>query len=99
MMHSNWSFHDPPNLAVITLSQIIELGHPILYVSHDSDDGGWQFLHGGDVQMQDARVVALREIVERDPTLLELADLPLGWYAWRSSVSEPWIRVPHERGA
>jgi|RhiMetdeSRZDD1v2_1073273.scaffolds.fasta_scaffold342507_2 hypothetical protein len=32
------------------------------------------------------------EIVRFDPTVQELADLPLGWYAWRNAVGEPWQR-------
>jgi hypothetical protein len=43
-MDDLWPFHDSPNVAVITLVQIIEQGHPVLYVTHDDDDGAWQFL-------------------------------------------------------
>jgi hypothetical protein len=96
-MQRNWPFDDPPNVAVFALAQIIEHGYPVLYVSHDCDDGAWQFLHGGDFQMEDARLVSLRGMVERDPTLLQLADLPLGWYAWRSSATEPWVRASKEQ--
>ena len=31
---NNWLFDDPPNIAVITTSQVLQ-GNPILYVSHD----------------------------------------------------------------
>lgn len=31
----------------------------------------------------------------RDPSLAELADLPLGWYAERGKVGEPWVRRKH----
>jgi hypothetical protein len=31
---------------------------------------------------------------QRDPTLLELADLPEGWRAWRERVGAPWQRAP-----
>ena len=91
-MTASWPFADPPNLAVITLKQIIELGHPICYVSHDQDDGGWQFLTGDDVDVADARVVALREMLVHDPTIASLADLPLGGYAWRTTTTDPWQR-------
>ena len=30
--------------------------------------------------------------VETDPSLRELADLPLGWWAKRAGPGEPWIR-------
>ena len=39
-----------------------------------------------------ARVVALGEVIGRDPTLAELYDLPCGWCATRSSVDTPWTR-------
>jgi hypothetical protein len=29
------------------------------------------------------------------PSLAELADLPLGWYAERAKVGEPWVRKKH----
>jgi hypothetical protein len=91
-VNASWPFADPPNLAVITLKQIIEQGHPIRYVSHDQDDGGWQFLTGDDVKVEDARVVALHTMLAHDPTLAALADLPLGSYAWRMATTEPWQR-------
>jgi hypothetical protein len=81
VVQDDWPFHDPPNTAVITLAQIIEHDYPVLYVCHDRDDGAWQFLHSGDVQIADARLVSLRGMSARDPTLLQLANLPLGWYA------------------
>jgi hypothetical protein len=58
---TSWPFADSPTTAVITLRQIIEQGHTIRYVSHDQDDGAWQFLNGEDINTDDARVVALRE--------------------------------------
>jgi hypothetical protein len=91
-MTGSWPFEDPSNLAVITLKRILDAEQPIRYVSHDLDHGGWQFLDGGDVDNEDALVVGLGTIVRFDATVGELADLPLGWYAWRSAVGEPWQR-------
>lgn len=66
---------------------------PILLVAHDAEDGGWQFLDGSDeVQAEDACVVGLGEVLKRDPSIAELADLPYGWIAWRSSNGAPWQR-------
>lgn len=39
-------FYDPPNVATIICRHILENGAPILYISHDEDDGAWQFLCG-----------------------------------------------------
>jgi hypothetical protein len=66
----------------------------ILHVRHDSDDHGWQF-HGSEARAEDAKMIALEEAVDLDPSVLELADLPVGWHAWRKSVEDPWIREPY----
>jgi hypothetical protein len=91
-MTAEWPFDQPRNCAVITLKRIIAGDRPILMVTHDLDDHGWQFLDGGDVDESDAAVVGLAGMVARDPSLLELADLPPGWCAWRASPTDPWRR-------
>jgi len=92
MPDSNWPFDDPKNVAVITLRQIIADGEPILHVSRDIEDGGWQFLGWGDPREEDARVVGLGTMVRLDPSIQELADLPPGWHAWREAANRPWQR-------
>ena len=87
----SWQFAPPRNCAVLTTHQVLEREEPILHVTHDSDDHGWQF-HGSEPRAEDAKVIALEEAVELDPSVWQLADLPPGWHAWRSSVEEPWIR-------
>ena len=87
-----WPFEDPENVATLTLRQIVHQGRPILLVSHDSDDGMWQFLTGESADMADAMIVSLREAYRIDPSIAELADLPLGWQAWRLAPCEPWQR-------
>jgi hypothetical protein len=92
----DWPFEDPPNVAVFTSKAIVEKQQWIYYVSHDEDDGAWQF-HTIDGPPQcdgDARIVSLRSIVEFDPTVARLADLPLGWYACRESTVHEWERQP-----
>jgi hypothetical protein len=41
-----WPFDQPRNCAVFTTRQVLEGAEPILHVTHDSDDHGWQFLGG-----------------------------------------------------
>jgi hypothetical protein len=89
----DWPFADTPNTASITTRQVLE-GAPILLVTHDEDDGGWQFLCGSTNDPADARVVGLGRMLERDGTLGELADLPEGWRASRVSADAPWERGP-----
>jgi hypothetical protein len=78
------------------MRQILRDGHPILLVSHDAEDGSWQFLTGGTFSTEDAMLVALRTVVKHDPSVCELADLPLGWVAQRESADSPWRRSRDE---
>ena len=81
-------------LAMLTTVNVLDRGHPILLVSHDEDDCGWQMLCGTTNHDDDARVVSLRSLYDRDPSLADLADLPMGWYAWRETLGETWRRAP-----
>jgi hypothetical protein len=92
MPNTPWPFDQLPDCAVITLRSIVVGGEPILHVTHDEDDHGWQFLGSGDVKDSVAAVVGLGEIVELDPSVLEVADMPPGWHAWRRSKSSRWER-------
>ena len=85
-------FTDPDDLACFTTRHVLDGEHPIRLVTHDEDDGGWQFLPGIDVVEADARIVGLGNVVKLDPTLLEVADLPLGGRAWRDGPGAPWTR-------
>ena len=64
---------------------------PILYVSHDEDDGGWQFLCGAENhEDKDAMIVSLLNIVERDPSVNALYEMPEGVCAERSDQNGEW---------
>ena len=92
----NWKFPDDPHVRVF-LSDTVHKGiEAVTYVSHDADDGAWQFL--GD-SMSDGGgpvISCFHHPIDRDPSLAELADLPLGWYAERAKLGEPWVRRKHE---
>jgi hypothetical protein len=88
-----WPFDQQKNCAVLTTTHIIKERNDILYVFHDEDDHGWQFHYGGNKSASDAMVVALEEIVALDPSVLEIADLPVGWKAWRSKRGASWQRA------
>ena len=95
-MAEDWRFAEPENMAVISLRQIVREGEPILHVTHDIEDDGWQFLGAGDAHPDDAIVVALRTVVRLDPSVQELADLPPGWRAWRRTSKDAWERSQQE---
>ena len=92
-MNDDWPFEDPENTAVFTTRQVLE-GAPIVRVSHDEDDGAWQFHTEAPPRETDARLIALSEAVELDPSLLELAGLPVGWVATRAAPGAPWMWHP-----
>lgn len=91
---TQWPFTDKPSTAVYTARDVIELWNPILFVTHDPDDGSWHFFSGPTVPDTDARIVALDEIIYGDPSVIELADLPRGWVAVRETMETPWQRHP-----
>jgi hypothetical protein len=92
VMQAAWPFEDPPNVAVLTTSDVVRDGDPILLVTRDAQEGDWQFLAAPGASMERAMLVALSEIVELDATVTVLADLPQGWRASRAGPGSPWIR-------
>ena len=62
----------------------------IRFVSHDDEDGKWQFLCGREHETEDARLVSLESIFEIDNSVGELADMPCGHQAERDTKSSIW---------
>lgn len=93
---ARWPFADPPNVAVFATSDVMDRNLPIVHVTHDEDDGAWQFhsANGAPDDPGEHRLVALEEIVKLDPSIIELADLPCGWRAVRDRRGGPWRREP-----
>jgi hypothetical protein len=90
----SWPFNDPPNVAVFTSARILNGDEWVYYVSHDADDGAWQ-LHpySGRTPLEEVKVVSLRSMIDLEPRLVELANLPLGWCAWREERGGEWERA------
>jgi hypothetical protein len=91
-----WPFDQPQNCAIFTTTHVMRDGHDIIYVFHDADDHGWQFHWAGEKSLADSMVVCLSEIVAHDPSVLEVADLPPGWKAWREKRGAAWRREKNE---
>lgn len=88
----NWKFPDPPHTRVF-LSETVHNGtEPVTYVSHDAEDGAWQFLGDSMAEGGGPVISCFHHPIDRDPSLTELADLPVGWYAKRTKVGDPWVR-------
>ncbi|MER8594993.1 hypothetical protein NKH33_26110 [Mesorhizobium sp. M1182] len=91
---TKWKFEDPQNVAVFVNRKAIRNGRWVARVVHDDDDGSWQFHadESEDFDESDIMIISLKNMVEKDKTIMQLADLPYGWYAWRETKTSPWRR-------
>ena len=84
-----YKFKESKHQAVFTCVHITEEGKPILHVKHD-DDGDWQFLCGGSHLAEDARIIALQEMINIDPSVNKVSNLRCGQTAVRESEESEW---------
>lgn len=78
-------------IAAFICRHIFAESRPVLLVSHA--DGDWQFLCGDGHDVGELpHVVGLNHLLDRDPSLEELVDLPVNWEAERTEVGAPWHR-------
>lgn len=84
-------FCDKPNTATIICCHIMDNHAPILYVSHDEDDGMWQFLCGKKHEMNEAKLVSLKYVFDLDNSVSALSDMPCGFYAERKTQNDDWF--------
>jgi len=89
---SNWPFDQPMDAAAVVDLDVMEGRVPVLLVVHYSEDESWAFLSGGAFDPERSLIVGMSEVVDRDPSLKMVADLPPGWTAVRARVGEPWVR-------
>jgi len=87
-------FRESDNTAVFTTAFVIIDKKDITMVTHEKEDGAWQFFSDDKFDnFEDvAKVVGLGEIIKMDSTILELADLPEGFTAKRKFKGDKWIR-------
>jgi hypothetical protein len=87
-----WTFPDRPDSTAFTTKRVLG-GAAITFVYHDRE-GTWQFIDAEAWVTDDVVVSHLGHIIEQDPSLEELADLPTGWGASRDGLEATWIRRP-----
>lgn len=80
-----------PDMGVFVCPHIFKDIRPILFVVHEDSD--WQFLCGKSDHDDSGHLVGIGHLVERDPSLDTLNDLPDGWEAERASLEEVWVRT------
>lgn len=88
-----WPFDQPKNCATIVSKSVVDGSKPILYVSHDEDDHGWQFLDNESEEIEDLCIIGLGHILELDPSMTELASLEPGWHVVRVDQDSPWGKM------
>lgn len=89
----DWPFKDARSTSVFTSKSVARGEMWIQFVSHDAEDGAWQFHPPGDQTPEEsATVVSLQTIFRLDASIAELADLPVGWWAERAAKDAPWVR-------
>ena len=90
VLNMKFPFYDAPNTATIICCHILDNGEPILYVSHDEDDGMWQFLCGKAHETDEAKLVSLKSVFDLDNSVGILKDMPCGYYAERKAQDDEW---------
>lgn len=93
--HLGWTFEDDPDVACISIRQILDGTIPVLHVAHDPDEvAAWQFLGLETPDVTDGVFVSLGWMINHDPSIEILHNLPIGWHAWRTSPDEEWYCEP-----
>ena len=86
-------FEDALDTAVFTTRFVMKDKKVITYVTHDIEDGAWQFFSADNFEDYEdvIMIVGLGEMISIDQSILDIADLPLGYSATRQSIKDPWI--------
>lgn len=88
----NGSIVVPLDIAVVTTQDIADGKSPAIYATRDKL--GLQFLDADETEGRKPVAIAKADLLKLDPSVAEVADLPVGWYAWRNSADSPWERAP-----
>jgi hypothetical protein len=78
-----------PDFGVYICEHIFKKESPVLLVVRD-EELSWQFLCGGSLENDPCHLVGVGHLLARDDTLQSMADLPIGHYAERDSIDDPW---------
>jgi len=87
-----FKFRESANTACFVCDHIMHKKRPILYATHEADDGAWQFLCGfKDHTNSNIKIISLKQATEIDPSINDLYDMPLGVGAERKSTQSKWV--------
>ncbi|KUJ60433.1 hypothetical protein AR687_17760 [Flavobacteriaceae bacterium CRH] len=85
-------FKESEKTVVFTTKFVVLENKEITSVYHYKEDNCWQFYSNDKFEnyTEVAMLVGLGQIIKRDKTILEIADLPEGYFAFRKSKGEKW---------
>jgi hypothetical protein len=86
-------FKDSLKIVVFTSKYVINQNSPIVYVAHH-EDGTWEFWGEQIIDESEIMLVTLEQIIQKDISVLELADLPIEFSAQRKTKDSDWILIP-----
>jgi hypothetical protein len=79
-------------LTAYICEHIFEGSRPVLLVAHEGGD--WQFLCGGPHSPKAIpRVVGMNHILEADPSIRDVLNIPIDWEAERNAIGAEWTRT------
>jgi hypothetical protein len=84
-----WKFLQTKSSITFTDKYVLENNEKIKLVVYSNEDESWQFLSGRQLNTEDARVVALEEIIIKYPLYEAMYILPKGYVA--SKAKNKWI--------
>ena len=93
LKEGGWAFPDRPDTTAFTTKRVALEQAAIAFVFHDRD-GSWQFIDAAPWVQGDVVISHLGHLIDQDPSVEELADLPIGWEASRDGPDGPWVRRP-----
>jgi hypothetical protein len=90
-------FDQPENCATFTDIYVINEWKPVLIVSHNDEDHDRDFLSGlSSWTLDECIMIWLKNVVDRDPTLYDIADLEPWYVAVRSEIWWERSIYPHD---
>jgi len=86
-----FKFREPESTACFVCDHVISKTRPILYATHEAEDGCWQFLCGKtDHEDSNIKIISLKQATEIDSSINDLYEMPLGIGADRKSQNDKW---------
>ena len=85
-----FAFKDAPETACIVCQHVLDGKNPITFISHDKEDGMWQFLCSEDHILEDVRLISQAEAFQIDESIGQVVDLPRGLVVERTEAKGRW---------